>query len=129
MKMGLPSGRRLPSVRNIGSPGPGVWYTRREPSVDQSNSAAPSRYGSGWPPRAGTPHTLMSWPADRVLLRFQYVTRDPSGENPGVRSSEIKDISCAPSSQVMKLARTHLRDPNVLCAVLVGQEGHEMTVA
>src|SRR5580704_9669928 len=78
-----------PSETNSGSPGPGVWYTSREPSCDQSNSATPSRYGLGWPPSVGTAQTLMSPPLELPFLRPQNVTREPSGENPSARSNGL----------------------------------------
>src|ERR1035441_6057823 len=78
VKMGRSSDRRLPSVTNSGSPGPGVWYASREPSRDQSNSATPSRYGLGGPPSVGTAQMPMSPLLDPSFLRTQNVTKEPS---------------------------------------------------
>src|SRR5580704_4122286 len=85
VKMGRSPTYTLPSDTKSGSPGPGVWYASREASCDQSNSATPSRYGLGSPPRVGTAQIPMSPPLELPGLRTQNVTRDPSGENPRVR--------------------------------------------
>src|SRR5580693_2540437 len=87
--MGRPSDRGLPSDTNIGSPGWDVWYTSREPSRDQSNSATPSRYGLGWPPNVGAAQVPVTAPPEPSSLRTQNVTSEPSGENPGVRTSGL----------------------------------------
>src|SRR4029077_2548908 len=87
--MGCPSDRRLPSETNSGSPCPGVWYASWEPSCDQSNSATPSRYGFGCPPSVGTAQTLMSPPLEPPCPRTQNVTKEPSGENPRVRTDGL----------------------------------------
>src|SRR5580698_1217749 len=94
--MGRPSDRRLPSDTNSGSPGPGVWYASREPSRDQSNSATPSRYGLGSPPRVGTAQMPISPLLELPGLRTQNVTKDPSGENPKVRIDELTSSGTLP---------------------------------
>src|SRR5208282_2490744 len=94
--MGRPSDRRPPSETNSGSPGPGVWYASREPSRDQSNSATPSRYGRSGPPSVGTAQTLMSPLLEVSRLRTQNVTREPSGENPRVRTDGLTNSSALP---------------------------------
>src|SRR5580658_6566156 len=96
VKMGWPFFSRLPTETNIGSPGPGVWYTSREPSGDQSNSATPSRYGVGCPPNVGTAQTLMSPSLEALRLRTQNVTREPSGENPRVRTDGLTSSGWVP---------------------------------
>src|SRR5271165_6697501 len=89
--MGRSCGLRLPSDTNNGSSGPGVWYASWEPSGDQSNSATSSRYGRGCPPSVGTAQILMSAPfaLDPSCLRDQKVTKEPSGENPSVRTDGL----------------------------------------
>src|SRR6516162_9006247 len=87
---------RLPFETNIGSPGPGVWYTSREPSRDQSNSAPPSRYSLGSPPRVGAAQMLMSPVPEAFCLRSQNVTREPSGENPRVRRDGLGSSDTLP---------------------------------
>src|SRR5260370_12285978 len=94
--MGRPSDRRLPFDTNSGSPGPGVWYASREPSCDQSSSAQPSRYGPGSPPSVGTAQMLMSPPLEPSFLRTQNVTKEPSGENPKVRTDGLTSSSALP---------------------------------
>jgi hypothetical protein len=58
-----------------GSPGPGVWYERRDPPRDHSNSATPSRYGLRAPPRVDTAQMPMSPAPGLFGLRTQNVTR------------------------------------------------------
>src|SRR6266852_1337257 len=94
--MGFPSGRSLPSDTNSGSPGPGVWYASREPSCDQSSSATPSSYGLGCPPSVGTAQMLMSPPLGPPFLRTQNVTKEPSGENPTVRTDGLTSSGALP---------------------------------
>src|ERR1700729_2900395 len=86
----------MPLETNSGSPGPGVWYARREPSGDQSNSATPSRYGLGCPPSVGTAQTLILPPFEPSRLRTQNVTREPSGENPNVRIDGLTNSGTLP---------------------------------
>src|SRR5262245_56872239 len=88
-KIWRPGPVSLAAFTNIGSPGPVVWYTRREPSVDQSNSATPSRYGRGDPPRIGVAQIAMPAVLGSSGLRTQNVTSDPSGENPSVRTDGL----------------------------------------
>src|ERR1017187_6259096 len=92
--MGRSSGRRLPSDTNNGSPGLGVWYASREPSLDQVDSATPSKYGFGYPPSVGTAQMLISPPAPP--LRTQNVTKDASGENPKVRTDGLTSWASLP---------------------------------
>src|SRR6202166_2096655 len=94
--MGRALACRPPSTTNNGSPGPAVWYASREPSWDQSNSAAPSRYGLGCPPSVGTAQMLMSPPPEPSGLRTQNVTKDPSGENPTVRTEGLTSSGALP---------------------------------
>src|ERR1700733_7272009 len=94
--MGRPSDRRPPSETNRGLPGQGVWSVRRKPSHDQSNSATPSRYGRSCPPSVGTAQTLMSALFELSRLRTQNVTREPSGENPKVRTDGLTNSSPLP---------------------------------
>src|ERR1700722_4093676 len=96
VKIGFSSDRRLPLATNRGSPGPGVWYARRDPSCDQSNSATPSRYGLGSPPRVGTAQMPISLPFELPALRTQNVTRDPSGENPRLRIDGLTSSGTLP---------------------------------
>src|SRR5580765_2304333 len=94
--MGRPSDRRLPSETNSGSPGPGVWYASRVPSLDQSNSATPSRYVLGSPPSVGTDQMLISPAFAPLPLRTQNVTKAPSGENPKVRTHGLTSSGALP---------------------------------
>src|SRR4051812_6503296 len=96
VKIGWSCARRLPSDTNSGSPGPGVWYARREPSFDQSYSATPSRYGLDGPPSVGTAQMLISPPLAPPCLRTQNVTNAPSGENPKVRTDGFTNSGALP---------------------------------
>src|ERR1017187_48108 len=93
--MGSPSDCGLPFDTNSGSPGPGVWYASREPSCDQSNSATPSRYGLDCPPSVGTAQMPMPPPL-KPGLRAQNVTKEPSGENPRVRTDGLTSSGALP---------------------------------
>ena len=115
--------------RTSGSPGPGVWYASREPSCDQSNSATPSRYGLGSPPRVGTAQMPMSPPLEPSGLRTQKVTREPSGENPRVRIDGLASSRNTPVGQVVEHTRTDLGKPDVHLSVAVRQKRDEMAVA
>src|SRR5262249_49067283 len=84
------------SVTNNGSPGPGVWYASRAPSADHANSAAPSRYGRGSPPKVGTAHIPILPPLLGSGVRTQYVASDPSGENPSVRTDGFTNSGALP---------------------------------
>jgi len=64
-------------------------YASRELSCDQSSSAAPARYGLGCPPSVGTAQMPMSPLVEAYCLRTQHVTREPSGENPRVRTDRL----------------------------------------
>ena len=124
-----PPDRRLPFATNRGSPGPGVWYASREPSGDQSNSATPSRYGLGSPPRVGTAQMPMSPPFEPFGLRTQKVTRELSGENPRVRIDGLASSRSTSMGQVVEDARTGLGKPDVHLSIAVRQKRDQMTVA
>src|ERR1700675_1741391 len=96
VKMSRPSDRRVAPDTNRGAPDPGVWYASRVPSRDQSNSAAPSRYGLDSPPSVGTAQMLMSPPLKPTFLRAQNVTKEPSGENPRERISGLASSGALP---------------------------------
>src|SRR5882724_713374 len=96
VNIACPSARFPLSDTNIGSPGPGVWYTNRVPSRDQSYSATPSRYGLGCPPSVGTAHIPMSPEFPLPFFRTQNVISEPSGENPIVRTDGFTSSGVLP---------------------------------
>lgn len=112
---------------NIGSSGAGVWYTRREPSLDQSNSAAPGRYGRGVPPRTGTLQMLISDGPESSNRRAQKVTSVPSGEEPQRSNRRVDEFRGRTARQVVELTGSHLRHPYVHPTVAVRQKRHEST--
>src|SRR5438874_9967342 len=96
VKIGWPDDSAVPRTTKSGSPGPGVWYASRSPSLDQSCSATPCRYGLGCPPSVGMAQMLMSVPCEASGLRTQNVTSAPSGENPSVRTDGFTSSGALP---------------------------------
>src|SRR5271157_5438689 len=77
---------------------------------------------SGHPPDA--------YAAARGVGLFAVPIRDEGAIGREDRSAELgnEDIGRAASSQVVKLSRTYLRNPDVHRSILVGQKRHEMTI-
>src|SRR5580658_1033428 len=115
--MGRSADRRPPSDTNSGSPGPGVWYTSRVPSRDQSNSATPSRYGLGSSPSVGTAQTLMSLLLALFCLRTQKVTRSHPARIPGFGSTDLPPLLSTMSQPVSPSNTPH-------CWPIRSRQGH-----
>lgn len=125
--MGRSSGRRVPSDTNNGSPGPGVWYASREPSLDQLNSATPFKVRLRLSAQRG--HGPDADIAARTAFANPKRDERGVGRKPKGTNRWVDELRFAPAGQVVELTRTDLRNPYISRSVAVRQERHKMTVA